>query len=456
MKILFVRPKPSSETIGLQHIMVVEPLELEVLSALCRPGDTRLLADMILEKKPFSAFLRDFRPDLVCFTAYITHVDTVTSLCKEIRRDYPGTVTAVGGVHCEVCPDDFDDESVNFRVVRNAVKVFPLLLQHLESGSALPPEILTPGQPFLPEKLPLFDFSMPLPDRLLTARYRKNYFYIFHDRVALLKTSFGCPYHCAFCFCIRITGGKYRQRPLSRVMDELEGIAEKEIYIVDDDFLADSDRLEKFITACAARKINKHYLVYGRADFIAEHPELMEKLKNTGLKTVIVGLESFDEGELEKYNKRIIPETNRKAMQILNRLGIDCFATLIVPPHWDKPDFREMTRNLISLGVHFVNLQPLTPLPGTDLAFPENQLIIDRRDYGKWDLAHISLKPEKLPVAEFYSEMLRAYRKIIFQPRFLIRHIRRYPVPMLARMFLGAAKVTIQYRRKIKEARHHA
>jgi hypothetical protein len=31
MKILFVRPKPSKETIGLQHVMIVEPLELEVL-----------------------------------------------------------------------------------------------------------------------------------------------------------------------------------------------------------------------------------------------------------------------------------------------------------------------------------------------------------------------------------------------------------------------------------------
>jgi len=36
MKILMVRPRPTSRTIGLQHLMIVEPLELEVLASLKR------------------------------------------------------------------------------------------------------------------------------------------------------------------------------------------------------------------------------------------------------------------------------------------------------------------------------------------------------------------------------------------------------------------------------------
>ncbi|HRQ29880.1 MAG TPA: hypothetical protein PLU49_07380, partial [Saprospiraceae bacterium] len=53
LKILMVRPKPSPETIGLQHLMVVEPLELEILYALKRPQDEALIVDLIIEKKPF-------------------------------------------------------------------------------------------------------------------------------------------------------------------------------------------------------------------------------------------------------------------------------------------------------------------------------------------------------------------------------------------------------------------
>ncbi|MDF2949046.1 MAG: Fe-S oxidoreductase, partial [Sedimentibacter sp.] len=31
MKILLIRPKPNKETIGLQHVMICEPLEFEYL-----------------------------------------------------------------------------------------------------------------------------------------------------------------------------------------------------------------------------------------------------------------------------------------------------------------------------------------------------------------------------------------------------------------------------------------
>jgi len=45
-----VHPKPSPETIGLQHLMIVEPLALEILSALKRDEDTVIIIDLILEK----------------------------------------------------------------------------------------------------------------------------------------------------------------------------------------------------------------------------------------------------------------------------------------------------------------------------------------------------------------------------------------------------------------------
>jgi len=77
------------------------------------------------------------------------------------------------------------------------------------------------------------------------------------------------------------------------VIDELEGIREKEIYIVDDDFLLSRSRVSEFIRLLHERNIRKKYLLYGRADFIASNPDLIRDFKNAGLRTVIVGLESF-------------------------------------------------------------------------------------------------------------------------------------------------------------------
>ena len=68
MRILFVRPRPSPETIGLQHLMIVEPLELEILATLVKTRHTVRIVDMILEKAGIDHFLHEFDPDIVCLT----------------------------------------------------------------------------------------------------------------------------------------------------------------------------------------------------------------------------------------------------------------------------------------------------------------------------------------------------------------------------------------------------
>jgi radical SAM superfamily enzyme YgiQ (UPF0313 family) len=452
MKILFVRPRPPAETIGLQHIMIVEPLELEVLAALVDRSDSPVIVDMILEKKPFSYFLERELPDLLCVTGYITHIGIMLEYCRIAKKWNPAVRTVVGGVHCEVCPDDLDDDSVDFRVVRNATTAFPRLLDHLRGLGELPPEVLTKRARLNPASLPPFDFTYPLPARSLTEKYRGSYFYVFHDRVALLKTAFGCPYRCTFCFCRVITGGKYFERPMDDVMKELELIKEREIYIVDDDFLIDRNRVQAFIHENRRRRLEKRYLLYGRADFIAQNPDLMLEFRSVGLSTVIVGFESFFEEELVEYQKGTSVSINRQAMGILQKKGIDCYATVIIPPEWDARRFAECGEAMRSLGIHYVNLQPLTPLPGTGFKLREDRLVIRRNDYARWDLAHVTLRPQHLSVAQFYRAIVDLYRDILFQPRVLWNYVCRYRVSQIWKMTLGMFRVKHQYLRKIHEA----
>jgi len=456
MKILMVRPRPSPETIGLQHLMIVEPLELEILCALKRNTDSVVIVDIILEKRSFESFIIEHEPDVLCITGYITNVSTIIFYCKTAKKMDNTIVTVVGGVHCEVCPEDFENEAIDFRVVRNAAQVFTGLLNHIETISELPKGVLKKDDTLENVELPAFDFRIPFPDRESVARYRNKYFYIFHNKVALIKTSFGCPYSCSFCFCRIITEGHYSQRPLAEVIQELEQIKEKEIYIVDDDFLIDNKRLQEFVSEIKRRNIDKHFLVYGRADFIAKNPDVLHQLAETGLKTVIIGFESFSEKELDLYNKNTSAEMYKETMNVLHRENIDCFATFIIPPEWDKQDFRNMVSVIKSLGIHFVNLQPLTPLPKTGISFPENQIIIDRKSYEKWDLAHISIQPTKLSLSEFYNEILKAYNSILYRPGVLWKYIMTYKPIMLYKMLLGGIKVSMQYRKKIKETREYA
>lgn len=450
MKILFVRPAPPDETIGLQHVMIVEPLELEILATLVEKEHEVVIADLILEKQPFSHFMQLHQPDVVCVTGYITHVNKMLELCRDAKKFNTGIVTIVGGVYIEKIPEVADNEYVDFRVVRNAVLSFPQLIGYIEGKNDFPEGVLKRSEIAGESSYPEYDFTVPIPNRNLTQKYRKEYFYVFHNKVALIKTSFGCPFPCSFCFCRKIAGDNYFERPMEDVIQELLSIKEKEVYIIDDNFLVSSKRLRRFIDLLKQHNIRKKYLIYGRADFIASHPEIMQELKQHGLRTVIVGFESFDDAELDTLNKSTTSLTNEKAMQVLNNNGIDCYASVIAMPEWDKADFDKATKKMISLGVRFINIQPLTPLEKTDMVFDDNNLIISRSEFAKWDLAHVVVKPEKLTVHEYYSEILRMYSRILFRPSNLIHHL-KYPLGMQFKLFKGAFKVRKQYLAKMIE-----
>ena len=389
---------------------------------------------------------------MLCVTGYITNVSTIIFYCETAKRINPDITTIAGGVHCEVCPKDFDHTAIDYRVVRNATTNFTNLLNHIEHRTGLPPGILKKGDSLESISLPEFNFAMPFPDREVVSKYRNKYFYIFHKKVALIKTSFGCPFNCSFCFCQIITEGKYHQRSVDEVIRELETIKESEVYIVDDDFLVNAQWLETFIEEITHHNIRKHYLVYGLADFIAANPALMHKLFRIGLRKVIVGFESFSDTELKQYNKNTTLDIYRETMKVLRRESNIVYATIILPPYWGKRDFRNMVKVLKELKTYFINLHPITPLPKTGVSFPDDRVILYRKNYPQWDLADISVQPTQLSVAEFYQKILHAYNAILYSPRVLWMYITTYSPFKLLKMLVGGYRVEKQYRTKIKAA----
>jgi radical SAM superfamily enzyme YgiQ (UPF0313 family) len=178
----------------------------------------------------------------------------------------------------------------------------------------------------------------------------------------------------------------------------------------------------------------------------------MREFKLQGLRTIIVGFESFNDAELNSLNKSTKAETNEKAMEILNIYGVDCYASVIAMPNWDKADFERATRKMIDLKIRFLNIQPLTPLEKTDIVFDDRDLIIGRDDFAKWDLAHVVVKPEKLSLQQYYHEILHMYIRVLFRPTNLIHHL-KYPVSMQFKLLMGAYKVKKQYEMKILDCK---
>lgn len=450
MKVLLIRPRPHRETIGLQHVMICEPLEFEYLSSNVPEeikNDVQIkIIDLIVEKKKYEDILRDERPDFVLYTGYITHVGIIKDLARTAKILFPDVKTGVGGVHAEVIPDDFKSEYVDFIYDRNGIDGFNLTLKKLLDSC----DVDTIKEELNASGARNNSFNYKYPDRKAVSKYRRHYYYMFHSPCALIKTSFGCPYSCSFCFCKEITGGKYFSRDMEDVAAELETIAEEEVYIVDDDFLFGRDKLRNFIDLIKRRNIHKKFLVYGRADFITENADIMAELRSIGLQAVIVGIESVRARDLQSYNKKTTKEINEKCIKILKALDIELYATLIIPLDFTVSDFSELTRWLKNLNIRFVNLQPLTPLPGTEIFESyTSELLVEREDYEVWDMAHVVLKPEFMSIRRFYCELLKAYYKVIMRPGHLIVLIKKYGIKANIKMLAGSSLVSMQYIRKI-------
>lgn len=422
MKILLIRPRPHRETIGLQSVMVCEPLELMMLmGVLLENGREVELADMILERGSLEDILAKTSPQMVAMTGYISHINVIKSYARRIKEFDPAIEVAVGGVHAEVCPGDFQSPFID-RVYRSAGDFYSRLECRTVEGI--------------------------LPFRDLPERYRKKYYYLFQENCALIKTSLGCPYSCNFCFCKEIS--PYVPRPMDQVLRELASIPQKEVYIVDDDFLFDRERLLAFARGLEEKGIRKHFLCYGRADFIAANEDRIAQLYDVGLRAVIVGVEASDQRQLDAYGKRSTVGDNEKALATLRKHGIECYATVILGMDWTREDFRRLYRFVRDNHLYFVNLQPLTPMPGTPYFDTyRDRILIPYEQHEKWDMAHLVVRPTELGVRRYYFEILKLYCKITLRPESIRHMLRRYGVKTCFKLSRGAGAITVQYIRKI-------
>ena len=101
MKILLVEPPKAAATIGGEEVFLFEPLGLEYVAAgVVKDQDVRLL-DMRLDRN-LALQLEEFNPDVVGFTAYTVHVNTVCGLAAAVKKWNPKALTVVGGQGVDV------------------------------------------------------------------------------------------------------------------------------------------------------------------------------------------------------------------------------------------------------------------------------------------------------------------------------------------------------------------
>lgn len=462
MRILLVRPAVPKHTIGLKHIMVCEPLELEYVAAGLKGHDVQVL-DLIIEKG-LRKRLETFKPDVVGTSSYIAGVNEVIKVCRETKRWNPACLTVVGGVQAAQVAEDFADNCIDVIVKGDGATTMPAVVRAFERGDdlhAVPGTAIPSGPGALVHGphatyMPRPD-DLPLPDRSVVAHLKERYYYLMHRPVATMKTAWGCWYRCNFCYTWRITDGTPYARSPESIVAELKTLEAKEVYIVDDIFLINPVRLARLAELLRQERIVKNYLVYARADFIAAHEALIAEWAELGLKAVFIGLEAVTDGELAGMDKETNVDQNLEAIRVLQRHGVDIYGSLIPQPDYTIDDWKRLRAFVRKSGLYYLNISPLVPLPGTsEYELYKDRLIVSREAHGLWDLSHAVVKT-RLSLRQHYHQLLITYASVIFNlPR--ARRVTQRTLPSLwswnyVRLLWGAVKIGMQL---IGAAGHHS
>lgn len=423
VKILLIKP----ETVGIfcytsqvEH----EPLEMEYLKTLFEQnGYDTFIYDRRYDLTSLRKKLKSYRPDIVCITGYITQQKNMIRFTRIIKAFDSSIQIIIGGSNAELNYENYfvsdTDYIYHLSGLANLLKLVDFISGkenavkdlHEINGICFREN----GEWCITPKIYETPADLPIPDRRFFYDNIKHFRYMNFRPLALVKNSYSCKKACTFCFCTNRNSGRYACRPVESLVAEIETLDVPCIHITDDDFLIDEEYLREFVRLLREKNIHKKYLIYGRADFIAEHEELMQELAEVGLALVMVGLEATDNKELDFYNKKTSIRQNEECIRILHQCGIICAGLFIVHQGMTKADFKHLC-DWISAREIMPTISVFTPMQGTAI-YKQYQEKMLTQDVTKQDLFHCLLKPEHMSVCRFTFEYYKLSIAVAWKKR---------------------------------------
>ena len=192
-------------------------------------------------------------------------------------------------------------------------------------------------------------------------------------RMASLFTTRGCPFNCAFCESGRngVIWNKYvRYEPfwcIEHQIKECKELGFTGLAYYDDVFILNKKH------ALGLLELNKKYDMkwrcFLRSDLAVKHGfDFLQKMRDSGLIEVFVGVESADNQIKENIHKGTTIEQDAKVLAWCKMLGIRCKMSFILGlPGESMTSMRKTRKWILEHQPDIVQIDRMIPFPGTPL-----------------------------------------------------------------------------------------
>ena len=183
-------------------------------------------------------------------------------------------------------------------------------------------------------------------------------------------TSRGCPFQCLFCDRPHL-GKVFRARSAKNVVDEMEECQKmgiKEIFIYDDTFGVNRQRVLDICSEIQKRKLTITWDVRTRVDTVDE--EMLKAMKNANCQRIHYGVEAGAQKILNILKKGITLKQIEKAFRMTKGIGVETVGYFMIgSPNETRKDILETIKLAKKLNPDFVHISITTPFPATGLYY---------------------------------------------------------------------------------------
>jgi len=326
-------------------------------------------------------------PDIVGTNSYTSDIYERALLIRNIKKIKPSVITILGGIHVSLVPEETLRlvRDIDYAVLGEGEETFFELIKAIESGRQKNSMHFIKGIAYIhndeyvktESRDPIRNLDcLPIPDYSMISMNKYRVFLFPHSSRQSFSCCFsrGCSARCNFCIEGMVWHNFWRGRSAEKIAEELlilnKNYDKRYFAFTDADFFYDRKRNLDFIEEIRKNNLNIKFSALSRVDTLLRNKDLFGNLREAGLISLQIGIESFDQDTIDNMNKNYKIEQIREILSLIKKTKIHFPMLLFVIGNYG--DDRAKLLNIInelknSKLAAVIKISFLTPWPGTEL-----------------------------------------------------------------------------------------